>query len=72
MLSEKMQRQYYKLDEEIKNQKGKLYEKLNKIEKIKEFLEEYEQSWIIEDGKVNIINTNRIIEYYNLVNQVID
>ena len=33
MLSETMQNQFMKLDEEIKNEKGRLYEKLNKIEK---------------------------------------
>lgn len=72
MLSETMQNQFMKLDEEIKNEKGRLYEKLNKIEKMKDFFEEYEDSWIIKDGQVQFTNINRMIEYYNLFNQVID
>ena len=64
--------QFMKLDEEIKNEKGKLYEKLNKIEKMKDFFEEYEDSWIIKDGQVQFTNVNRMIEYYNLFNQIID
>lgn len=72
MLSETMQNQFMKLDEEIKNEKGKLYEKLNKIEKMKDFFEEYEDSWSIKDGQVQFTNVNRMIEYYNLFNQIID
>ena len=72
MLSEAMQNQYLELDEEIKNEKGRLYEKLNKIEKMKTFLEEHEDSWEIKDEQVQFTNINRMIEYYNLFNQVID
>ena len=72
MLSETMQNQYTKLDEEIKNEKARLYEKLNKIGKMKTFFEENEESWTIKDGQVQFTNVNRIIEYYNLFNQVID
>ena len=38
MLSDIMKAQYNELDEEIKNEKARLYEKLNKIEKMKTFL----------------------------------
>ena len=72
MLNETMQNKFMKLNEEIKNEKGKLYEKLNKIEKMKDFFEEYEDSWIVKDGQVQFTNVNRMIEYYNLFNQVID
>lgn len=72
MLSEVMQNQYLELDEEIKNEKGRLYEKLNKIEKMKTFLEEHEDAWNIKDKQVQFTNINRMIEYYNLFNQVID
>lgn len=72
MLSEVMKNQYIELEEEIKNEKARLYEKLNKIEKIKSFLGENEEAWIIKDGKVQITNTNRITEYYSLINQLID
>ena len=72
MLSETMQNQYNKLEEEIKNEKASLYEKLNKIGKMKIFLEEHVDSWVIEDGQVQFKNINRMIEYYSLFNQVID
>ena len=72
MLNETMQNKYMDLDEEIKNEKARLYDKLNKIEKMKAFFEEHEDSWTIKDGQVQITNINRIIEYYNLFNQVID
>jgi len=72
MLSETMQKKYLDLEEEIKNQKGRLYEKLNKIEKMKEYLEEYKDAWIIKDDKVHFTNNYRLTEYYALFNQVID
>lgn len=72
MLSETMQKQYLKLEEEIKNKKGNLYEKLNKIEKMKIFLEEHENDWTIKEDKINFTNLNRMTEYYSLFNQVID
>lgn len=72
MLSDVMKNQYEELDEEIKNEKARLYEKLNKLAKIKDFFEENEDSWIIKDGQIQFTNVNRMTEYYNLVNQVID
>lgn len=72
MLSETMKNQFLELDEQIKNEKGRLYEKLNKIEKMREFLEEYDESWKIEEGKIQFTNLIRMTEYYNLLNQIID
>lgn len=72
MLSDVMNRQYTKLEEEIKNEKSKLYDKLNKVQKMKEFLEKNEESWTIEENKIQFKNANRIIEYYNLFNQIVD
>lgn len=72
MLSETMQNKFEKLEEEIKNEKARLYDKLNKIEKMKTFLEEHESSWTIKDGKIQFTNVNRMTEYYNLFNQIID
>ena len=71
MLSDAMKNQYNKLEEKIKNEKGRLYEKLNKIEKIKLFLQENEQSWTIKDDKIQFNNLNRMTEYYSLLNQII-
>lgn len=72
MLSEAMEKQYNKLGEQIKNEKGRLYDKLNKIQKIKEFLKKNESSWTIEDDKIQFNNLNKMTEYYDLVNQIID
>lgn len=72
MFSEMMQKKYNKLEEEIKNQKGNLYDKLNKLQKIKEFFEKNENDWTIKDDQIKITNIIKITEYYNLVNQIID
>lgn len=72
MLSEVMEKKYSDLEEEIKNEKASLYDKLNKVEKIKEFLEEHDESWTIKGDKIQFTNLNRMTEYYNLFNQVID
>lgn len=72
MLSSVMQKQYQELEEEVKNEKARLYEKLNKLEKIKVFLEENENSWTVQNDKIQFTNIIRMTEYYNLVNQVID
>ena len=72
MLSDIMKKQYEDLDEKIKNEKARLYDKLNKIEKMKTFLEENEDSWIINGEQIQFTNLNRMTEYYSLFNQVID
>ena len=72
MLGDIMRNKYNSLEEKIKNEKGELYDKLNKIEKIKKFLEEHEDSWMIKDNKIQFTNLNRMTEYYNLLNQLID
>lgn len=72
MLSDVMKKQYNRIGEKIKNEKGTLYDKLNKIQKTKEFFEKNESSWAIKDGKIQFTNLNKMTEYYNLVNQIID
>ena len=72
MLSDIMKDKYEDLDEKIKNEKARLYDKLNKIVKMKIFLEENEESWIINGEQIQFTNLNRMIEYYSLFNQVID
>lgn len=72
MLGDTMKSQYNRISEKIKNEKGTLYDKLNKIQKTKEFFENNESSWIIRDGKIQFTNLNKMTEYYNLVNQIID
>lgn len=70
MLSEMMQKKFSKLEEEIKNEKAILYDKINKIQKIKEFFEK--NDWEIVDGQIQLKNIVKMTEYYNLVNQIID
>ena len=36
------------------------------------FLKENEDSWTIENDRIQFKNANRIIEYYNLFNQIVD
>ena len=72
MLSDVMKKQYEEIEEDIKNEKGRLYEKINKIEKVKDYLEKNKDSWDIKDGQVQFDSLNRMTEYYNLVNQLID
>lgn len=72
MLSQKMKNKFEDLDEEIKNEKARLYDKINKIEKMKIFLKEHEDSWTLKDDKIQFTNLNRMTEYYNLLNQIID
>lgn len=72
MLSDVMKQQYNSLEEKVKDEKSKLNEKLNKIDKIKKFLEENTDSWTIKDEKIQFTNLNRMTEYYSLLNQLID
>ena len=72
MLSDVMKEKYNTLEEKIKDEKGKLTEKINKIEKIKEFLEKNTESWTIKDDKIQFTNLNKMTEYYNLLNQLTD
>ena len=72
MLGDVMKEQYSILEEKIQNEKGNLYEKLNKIEKIKTFLNDNEKYWSIKDDKIQFSNVTRMTEYYGLVNQLID
>lgn len=72
MLSNVMKNQYRSLEEKVKDGKSKLYDKLNKIDKIKKFLEENTDSWTIKEDKIQFTNLNKMTEYYNLLNQLTD
>ena len=72
MLSDMMKEQYDSIEEKVKDEKSKLYEKLNQIDKIKEFLEENTSSWTIKDDKIQFTNLNKMAEYYNLLNKLTD
>ena len=67
-----MKEKYTLLNEKVKDEKSKLYEKINKIDKINEFLRKNSDSWTIKDDKIQFTNLNRMTEYYNLLNQLTD
>ena len=47
-----------------------MYDKMNKIENIKLYLEKSSNYWTIKDEKIIFTNTNIMIEYYNLMNEL--
>lgn len=72
MLSDSMKKQYEILENDIDQKIEKLNNKLDKLEKIEEYLEENEKYWSIKDGKIQFNNINRMTEYYNLLNELLD
>lgn len=70
MLGDIMKNQYSNLEEEIEHSKDKMYDKMNKIENIKLYLEKSSNYWTIKDEKIIFTNTNIMIEYYNLMNEL--
>ena len=72
MLNDVMKKQYNSLEEKVKDEKSLLIEKINKIDKIREFLEDNKDSWTIKDDKIQFTNLNRMTEYYNLLNKLTD
>lgn len=69
MLSDTMKSQYSKMQESVEARKDDLYDKLNVISKIKQYLDEHSRNWSIKDNKIIFTNTNTMVEYYNLRNQ---
>lgn len=72
MLSETMESKFNSIKESTKDEKSMLEEKLKQIDKIKEFLDENSNSWIIKDEKIQFTNLNKMTEYYNILNKIID
>ena len=72
MSSENMKKKYNILEEKIKDEKGKLSEKLKQIDNISEFLKKNSDAWTIKDDKIQFTNLNRMTEYYNLLNKLTD
>ena len=72
MLSDTMKSQYNKLEEKVKDEKSKLTEKINQIDKISEFLKKNTDAWTIKDEKIQFTNLNRMTEYYSLLNKLTD
>lgn len=72
MLSDSMKKQYQILEKDIEQKREKLNGKLDNLEKIEKYLEENEKYWSIKDGKIQFNNINRMAEYYNLLNEILD
>ena len=72
MLSDGMKEKYKAIKNEIQSKKYELNYKLDKLEDIKEFLEENQRYWSIKNDKIQFSNINKMTEYYNLLNNLQD
>ena len=72
MLSDGMKEKYQTIKNEIQSKKYELNYKLDKLEDIKEFLEENQRYWSIKNDKIQFSNINKMTEYYNLLNNLQD
>ena len=70
MLSEGMKAKYQTIKNEIQSIKYELNYKLDKLEDIKEFLDENQRYWSIKEDKIQFSNINKMTEYYELLNKV--
>lgn len=72
MLSDVMKEKYQITESDIKSKKDKLSDKLNKLEKIKEYLDNNQRYWTIKDDKIQFTNLTIMTEYYSLLNRLTD
>jgi len=72
MTSDSMKEQYNAIEEKIKDEKSKLTDKVNQINKIADFLKKNSDAWEIKEDKIQFTNLNRMTEYYSLLNKLID
>ena len=72
MLSDSMKEKYTTIENAIQSKKYELNYKLDKLEDIKEFLEENKRYWSIKNDKIQFSNINKMTEYYNLLNNLQD
>ena len=71
-MSDVMKEKYSSIENEIERKKDELNTKLDKLEKIKEYLEENEKYWTIKEDKIQFNNVNKMTEYYGLLNKIED
>lgn len=72
MLSDVMKEKYTLIEDKIERKRDELYNKLDKLEKIKEYLDENQKYWTIKEDKIQFTNLNKMTEYYSLLNKVKD
>lgn len=70
MLGEGMKAKYKTIQDSITEKKYELTYKIDKLEKIKEFLEKNKRYWSVKNDKIQFSNINKMTEYYNLLNQI--
>ena len=72
MLSDVMKQQYNYVEEKISEERDKIYDKLNIIERIKKYLEDNSSYWSINDEKIQFKNISKMTGYYDLINELAD
>ena len=72
MLSDSMKEKYTTIQSQIESKKYELNFKLDKLEEIKEFLEDNKRYWSIKNDKIQFSNINKMTEYYSLLNNLQD
>ncbi len=72
MLSDVMKEEYRLIQTDIENEKDEIYSKTSVLERIKKYLEDNDDYWTIKDDKIQFANINRMTEYYNLLNELVN
>lgn len=72
MLSDIMKQQYTNIESNIEKEQEQLNENIEQLEKIKDYLEDNKKYWTIKNEKIQFSNINKMTEYYNLVNKLLD
>ena len=62
---------YETITSEIDKKEQQIYNKLEKLKNIENYLKNNKEFWTIKDNKVQFSNINKMTEYYNLVNELL-
>lgn len=71
MLSETMKKQCETIINEIDKKEQQIYNKLEKLKNIDNYLKNNKGFWTIKENKIQFNNINKMTEYYNLVNELL-
>ena len=70
MLSDSMKNQLLKMEESVEKSRDNLIDKLTIVSNIKKFLEENSRYWNVKDDQLIFTNTNIMVQYYELLNEL--
>lgn len=70
MLSDSMKNQLLKMEESVEKSRDNLIDKLTIVSNIKKFLEENSRYWNVKDDQLIFTNTNIMVQYYDLLNEL--